>query len=221
MRFPRRIVPLAFLIGLTACDSGTSSSPAPTPSPAATRIITVAGTLAFGNVNLGATADLTFTISNSGTATLTVTSLNAVGGTGAAGFTASWTSGTIAAGASQTVTLHFAPTVAQFYSNMLLALSDQTSGNAAISVSGTGVAPVTPPTIVSLTATPSAVVSTHAADGYFRDARHAEVLDVRSGAVQWRIGDWAAGSSGRPLRANRGSISPRHPQDSFPSRRDS
>ncbi len=67
----------------TACGS-TSSATAPTPTPTTTRIMAVSGDLAFGNVMLGSTADRTFTISNSGNATLTFTSLSAVCCTGSA-----------------------------------------------------------------------------------------------------------------------------------------
>jgi hypothetical protein len=47
--------------------------------------------------------------------------------------------GTIAPGATQTVTMRFTPTIAQFYSHVLSVTGDQTSGNAAINVSGTGI----------------------------------------------------------------------------------
>ena len=58
-----------------------------------------------------------------------------------AGYTASPTSGTVAAGSSTTVTIFFKPLVAQFYSNVLTVVGDQTSGNAAINISGTGFNP--------------------------------------------------------------------------------
>jgi hypothetical protein len=99
----------------------------------------VSGNLAFGNVNIGSTSDRTFTISNSGNATLTYTSLNCSGGTGSTGFTATPTSGTIAAGGTQTVSVRFSPTIGQFYSCVLSVVGDQTSGGAAINISGTGI----------------------------------------------------------------------------------
>ena len=126
------------VIGAACGGSSSPTSPAPTPT-AVTRIISVTGDLAFGNVNIGASATRTFTISNSGTAALTFASLTATSGTGTAGYTASPTSGTVPAGGSLTVTVQFKPTLAQFYSNVLTVVGDQTSGNAAINVSGTGI----------------------------------------------------------------------------------
>jgi hypothetical protein len=123
-----------------ADSSPTSPTPAVTPTPtAATRVITVTGDLAFGFVDLGLTSERTFTIRNSGNTTLTISSMSPVGGTGTAGYTATPTSGTIAPGASQTVTMRFSPTIAQVYSNVLTVASDRTSGGNEIIVSGTGV----------------------------------------------------------------------------------
>jgi hypothetical protein len=120
--------------------SPTSPTPAATPTPTATtRVITVTGDLAFGYVDLGLTAERTFTINNSGNQTLTFTSMSSVGGTGSAGYVVTPTSGTIAPGATQTVTVRFAPTIVQFYSNVLTIASDQTSGGSEINVSGIGV----------------------------------------------------------------------------------
>jgi len=50
----------------------------------------------------------------------------------------SFSSGTIAAGGSQPVTIQFAPTAAQSYSGTLTVNGDQTSGTNTISISGTG-----------------------------------------------------------------------------------
>lgn len=127
-----------------SCSESSPTSPTPTATPmptptAATRVITVTGDLAFGYVDLGLTAERTFTINNSGNSTLTFTSMSSVGGTGPAGYLAMPTSGTIAPGATQTVTLQFSPTIAQVYSNVLTIASDWTSGNNQIVVSGTGV----------------------------------------------------------------------------------
>ncbi len=46
--------------------------------------------------------------------------------------------GTIAPGGSVTVTVQFKPVAALFYSNVLTVVGDQTSGGAAINVTGTG-----------------------------------------------------------------------------------
>lgn len=65
-----------------------------------TRIIGVTGNLAFGDVAVGSSRDLTMTITNTGSAVLTVSSLSVSGGL-VTHTTASWTSGTIAADGSQ------------------------------------------------------------------------------------------------------------------------
>lgn len=120
-------------VPLTGCGGGGSGASAPTapsataPTVSATRVINVSGSLNFGQVTVGASQDATVTISNSGNSTLTVTGLNAT-----SNFTlhsaASWTSGTIAAGASQTVTITFRPTSAGSFNGTLTVNADHTSG---------------------------------------------------------------------------------------------
>jgi hypothetical protein len=136
----RTLVTLALGLCAAACGGKSSTAPtAPTPPPTPTRIISVAGTMTFGEVNFGSFADRTLTVSNTGNATLTFTSLTCSGGTGSAGFTANPTTGTIAAGASQNINVRFTPTIAQFYSCVLSVVGDQTGGNNAINISGVGV----------------------------------------------------------------------------------
>ena len=106
-----------------------------TGTPTPTRIINLTGSLAFGNVNVGSTKQLTFTIGNSGNSTLTVSSI-----TYPAGFTGSWSSGTIAASGSKIVTVTFKPTAAQSYSGTVTVNSDKTSGTNTLAISGKGVA---------------------------------------------------------------------------------
>ena len=138
---------LAATLAAAACGGSSSSPTSPattavtTPTVTPTRIIDVSGNLAFGTVNIGQTSTRTFTISNSGNSTLTFTGLTAVGGTGTAGYTASPTSGSVTAGGSQQVSITFTPTAEKFYSNVLTVTADQTSGNNAINVSGTGYNP--------------------------------------------------------------------------------
>lgn len=139
MKRPLAIVFLTALV--SACGSSSPTAPTPAAPAVVTKIITVSGNLAFGNVNIGTTADRTFTINNSGNTMLTFTSMSCTGGSGPTGYTASPTSGTIAPGATTTVNLHFAPTTSQFYSCVLNVVGDQTSGGAAINVSGSGVNP--------------------------------------------------------------------------------
>lgn len=130
---------IAASIAVASCGGSSPTSPASsTPSVTPTRIIDVTGNLAFGTVNIGQSSARTFTISNSGNSPLTFTGMTAQGGTGTAGYAASPTTGTIAAGGSQQVTITFTPTAEKFYSNVLTVNGDQTSGNNAINVSGTG-----------------------------------------------------------------------------------
>jgi hypothetical protein len=134
------IVCVAVACGAAGCGKSSPTSPSgPGPSVQPTRIINVSGDLAFGNVEVCQSDTRVMRISNSGTAALTYTSLSAVGGTGTKGYSATPTSGTVAAGGSQDVTVRFAPTGLGFWSNVLTVVGDQTSGNNQINVSGTGV----------------------------------------------------------------------------------
>jgi hypothetical protein len=109
------------------------TAPSVTP-PAATRVISVSGNLAFGDVPVGSQRDLSFTIANAGTGTVTVSSLTVTGL--ASQTTASWTNGSIAAGATQTVTVRFAPTSAGNYNGVVTVVGDQTSGSNTVAISG-------------------------------------------------------------------------------------
>lgn len=136
----RRVCATVLAVLAVACG-GSSDSPT-TPTPTTTRIINVSGNLAFGDVNVGSSRDVTMTISNSGTAALTVSGLTVSGGL-APLLTASFTSGTIAAGATQSVSLRFAPTAAGSLSGTLTVNADQTSGTNSIAISGNGVSSAT------------------------------------------------------------------------------
>jgi len=98
------------------------------------RVIGLTGSLAFGNVQIGAVKQLTFTIGSTGNMPLNVSSI-----TYPAGFTGDWNSGTIAAGASQTVTATFAPAAGQTYSGTVTVNSDKTAGTETLAISGTGI----------------------------------------------------------------------------------
>lgn len=128
----------AVLVVLTVACGGDGSSSPTSPTPTTTRIIGVSGNLAFGEVPVGSSRDATLTISNTGTATLTVSGIGTTGGFGSA-LTASWTSGTIAAGASQAVTIRFAPTEPGSYTGTLTVNGDQTSGTNTLPISATSV----------------------------------------------------------------------------------
>src|SRR6476659_7268837 len=140
----QRLAAVAISLLLAACGSspsstGSSSSPAAPSSPDPTRIINVTGDMAFGDVNFGESPTRMLTIANSGTGLLTFTAITAAEGTGTAGYTATPTTGTVPSGGSVPVTIQFTPTIAQLYSNVLTVVGDQTSGNAAITSSASGI----------------------------------------------------------------------------------
>jgi hypothetical protein len=138
--FKSTVCALAVAMGLTSCGGGNSTPT--TPTPATTRIISLSGNLAFGNVTIGQSTAATLTITNSGTSTLTISGLS-LSSSVAGIFVANWTSGTIAAGGAQQVAIQFVPAAAQTYAGTITVTGDQTSGSNTISVSGTGAAPST------------------------------------------------------------------------------
>jgi len=99
------------------------------------RQISLSGDLSFGAVNVGSVAQRTMIISNTGNSALNVSSINLP-----AGFTASWTAGTIAANGTQSVTVFFSPTAGQNYGGNISVNSDATGGTYAIACSGSGLA---------------------------------------------------------------------------------
>gem|GEM_PF-1640794 len=101
----------------------------PTASPA---MVELAGDLDFGVVTVNETANRTLTISNAGTGNLTVNSILYP-----AGFSGNW-SGMISPGASQNVTVSFAPVAIQSYGGNITVNSTATSGNDTIAASGVG-----------------------------------------------------------------------------------
>ena len=134
----RRLIGVAALVCVASCGRSPSAPSAPgnpgapgAPGAPGTAGIALTGNLAFGAVLVGASATSTLTISNPGSAALTVT-----GVTGPNGFTPSWTSGTIAAGASQAVTIRFAPTTAGNYSGTVTVNANQSSGTNTMGISG-------------------------------------------------------------------------------------
>jgi len=108
------------------------------------RQISLSGDLAFGAVNVGTSAQRTMTIANTGNSALTVSAISLP-----SGFSANWTSGTIAPNATQQVTVFFSPGAGQNYGGNITVNSDATGGTASIACSGSGLAPV--PTITSAT----------------------------------------------------------------------
>jgi mono/diheme cytochrome c family protein len=114
-----------------------------------------AASVNFGTLLTGSQSPASsITVSNSGQAALTFTSI-ALGGANAAFFTLSGNCATgtpLAAGASCSVTLAALPTSAGAFSATLTLASNASNGNAAVGLSGTAAAPAP-----ALTATPSAI----------------------------------------------------------------
>jgi uncharacterized repeat protein (TIGR01451 family) len=131
--------------------SGVNTTPASgTGTAAATRIISLSGDLSFGSVAVGSSAQRTLTIANTGTSTLTVSSVAYP-----SGFSGNWPSGTIAAGGSQIATVSFTPTFAAGYGGNITVTSDATSGTSTMAVSGAGLSGTSPPFIITTTALPA------------------------------------------------------------------
>ena len=131
----RRVLTVLVILFAVSCGGSSSSNnnslpTAPTP-PAPTRVINVTGDLNFGQVTVGDAQTRFMTITNNGTAMLTVTGL-----TGPCGgfFTVSWSGGTISPGASQTVSIRFSPTAVQNCTGVVTVNGDQTGGTNTIAV---------------------------------------------------------------------------------------
>ena len=129
------------VLAASACDKANPASPTPTAASsqasAVSRVISLSGSLGFGAVAVGSAAELTLTIGNSGTGTLSVSGI-----AGPAGYSPNWTSGTIPPGGSQQVTVRFAPASAQSYDGTLTVNGDHTSGANTVALTGKGIAPV-------------------------------------------------------------------------------
>jgi len=126
------VVALSESAGGSVSNADFSSSAGTIPSPASLSIV-VSGQLSFGQVPLGSSETLSFTVTNVGSAELTVTSILLP-----AGFSSPF-SGVIAPGSSQQVEVMFSPTNATAYSGRLSVESNAAEGNSSLFVSGTGV----------------------------------------------------------------------------------
>jgi Abnormal spindle-like microcephaly-assoc'd, ASPM-SPD-2-Hydin len=111
----------------------------PAPVPTAPKIAVAPSSLPFGTVTVGSSATQSATVSNTGTADLTVNSVSRCNGTSAE-FTASPAgSFTVAPGGSQTVTMKYAPADTTADGGCFqIANNDATAGTVQIAVSGTG-----------------------------------------------------------------------------------
>jgi len=138
----RCLLLVALAASASTCGKGSPTAPTPASNSttgsagsSATRVVSLGGSLTFGAVEIGKTSELTLTIGNTGTGTLSVTGITVPGG-----YTPHWTSGTIAPGASQQVAVRFAPLAAQSYDGLLTVHGDHTAGSNTAPLSGTGAA---------------------------------------------------------------------------------
>ena len=109
---------------------------------ASTPTIYLAGSLSFGNIQVGTPSQQTMTITNTGSAELDVSFINYP-----LGFTGNWTGGTISAGGTRSVFVTFDPTSAISYGGSIYVSSNASSGANIISCSGTGISTTTYPSI--------------------------------------------------------------------------
>ncbi|MFM8983187.1 MAG: InlB B-repeat-containing protein, partial [Spartobacteria bacterium] len=98
-----------------------------------TRIIGLTGNLSFGTTTVNTTSNRTLSISNTGTGDLNITGISYP-----SGFSGNF-AGIIAPGATQNVTVTFAPTAVQSYSGNISVASDAHSGGSSLPISGTGI----------------------------------------------------------------------------------
>ncbi len=104
-----------------------------TPQPASSRIISLSGNLAFGNVGVGSSKTGTLTIQNNGSSVLTVSNI-----TFPEAVTGDWSAGQIAPQTSKAVTITFKPARPGVFFGNIQVMSDATSGGSAFAIQGTG-----------------------------------------------------------------------------------
>jgi hypothetical protein len=124
-------------VGLVIGSCSRKSSPTSPSSATPTRVIALTGPMDFGAVRIGQSSSAVLRISNQGNSTMTITGLSGTGGI-ADVLTANWTSGTIAAGASQSATFTFTPSTVQTWSGTIIVNGDHTSGANSIAFTGSG-----------------------------------------------------------------------------------
>jgi len=141
---------------LTVAMTGTGASPTAGVAPT---------TLTFTNQQVGTTsAAQTATLSNTGTAPLTITGIT-IGGTNAGDFARTTTCGaTLAAGATCTISVTFAPTAAGARTaSVAIASNDPVNPTLSVALTGTGTAPTAGVAPTTLTFTNQQVGTTSAA----------------------------------------------------------
>ena len=127
-------------LSITGTESGTSQTIALTGTavPPAPAVSLSPSTIAFPNTALGTTASRAITLTNSGNAPLSVTAVT-VGGTNASAFGVSNNCTTVAAGATCTITVTFAPLSLGSLSASI-SIADNASGSPqSVNLTGTGI----------------------------------------------------------------------------------
>jgi sugar lactone lactonase YvrE len=126
---------------LTGTGVGAATAPQPVLSPTS---------LAFNNVTTGSTSVAQIvTLSNPGTAALSITGISITGANSAQFTQTSNCGASLAAGASCSISVAFTPSVAASYSAALSVADNATGSPQMVALAGTGVAPVTPQAVLS------------------------------------------------------------------------
>ena len=120
-----------------------------------TRIISLSGSLSFGDVNIGQSRTKTLTIGNTGNSDLHVSSISSSNGA----FTSTY-SGTIQPNSSEQATIVFSPNSQQLYSGTITVISDKTAGTNTKNATGNGISTSSGPTT-----TPALGVYTNCGNG--------------------------------------------------------
>ncbi len=115
-------------------NPATAQPVATPPPPPPTRIIGLVGDMTFGYTRNGQPVTRVLTVTNAGTAPLMVQTVICP-----TGFSANWTSGTVAPGGSQSVNVTFLPSKSMTYVGTINVTGDQTSGTNTVAISGTGI----------------------------------------------------------------------------------
>jgi hypothetical protein len=147
---------MAAVLFLAGCGSG-GSSPSPTNPVSGTPVVAgplaslSASALAFPATPVGTATTLTVTLSNTGSAALSVTSVT-VTGTNPSVFASANTCASVAAAGSCVLTVSFTPAAASAAYTATLVVTDNSGGvagsNQTLSLSGSGAAPVPTPQAV-------------------------------------------------------------------------
>lgn len=131
---------LILCLGASACGGSSPTAPTPVPPPAATRIISLSGPLAFGDVAIGTSKTMTLVVSNTGNTSFAITGANG----GFADLTLASLAGTIPAGGSMSLVFTFAPKAVGARAATFTLAGDFTSGTSATTISGNAIAGAPP-----------------------------------------------------------------------------